>query len=65
MDKKEIYENCVIVGNSIKLQTFKIDKELYLSISKELNSLGGIFKGGGFKFDKNPTEILNKLKKYE
>ena len=64
MTKEEVLQNCTVDGNVVKLPNVKLDRKLYLEVSKSLELIGGKWKGGkifGFIFPSDPTELLQQI----
>lgn len=61
---REIFEQCTISNNQIKLPNIQLERSLYLKVSKSLTALGGKWVGGktqAFVFNFDPTAHLNRL----
>lgn len=59
-----IFKDCTVEGNVIKLPTYQLDRKDYLAVKKTMSNNNGKWKGGkvfGFVFDHDPTELLTKL----
>lgn len=59
-----ILQKCSVDGLLIKLPAGQLDRELYQSVAKQLQLIGGSWKGGktqGFFFKEDPTDYLAKL----
>jgi hypothetical protein len=61
MTKIEVLQNCMVIGNSVKLPSSEIKRSVLVEVSKALNSIGGKWQGGKFVFNEDPTEALNKI----
>lgn len=64
MEKHEILQKCKVEGNLVKLPDIQLDRKLYLEVSKALNLIGGIWRGGkvgGFVFQTDPTDSLYQI----
>lgn len=64
METKEILQQCTIDGNVVKLPSIQLDRKEYLDVKKQLELIGGKWKGGkvqGFVFDSDPTELLEQI----
>lgn len=67
-NKREVFENCSIVGDVIKIPEEKLEPSLYREVKKAMEKAGGVWKGGktfGFVFEKDPKVILERLKQGE
>jgi type I restriction-modification system DNA methylase subunit len=61
---KEIFKDCTVEGNIIKLPSYQLDRKDYLAVKKVMENNYGKWKGGkvfGFLFDNDPKELLTKL----
>ena len=61
---EEILKNCTIKDNVIYLPAVDLDRKTYTEVAKQLNLIGGKWKGGkvsGFVFNSNPTELLEQI----
>lgn len=61
---EEILKQCIIENNIVKLPDVKLDRKLYLEVSKSIELIGGKWKGGkiaGFVFETDPTYLFNKI----
>lgn len=59
-----ILQKCSVDGLLIKLPAGQLDRELYQVVAKQLQLIGGRWKGGktqGFLFKEDPTDYLAKL----
>ncbi len=59
-----IYSQCIVSDNIIKLPDYQLSRELYLEIKKQFTGFGGKWKGGkiqGFVFEFDPTKLLERL----
>lgn len=57
----DILKQCTVEGNIVKLPAGQLDRKVYEAIKKQLEGIGGKWKGGkiqGFVFDHDPTELL-------
>jgi type I restriction-modification system DNA methylase subunit len=64
MEILEVLKQCTVEGNVVSLPDVKLDREEYLQVAKQLNLIGGKWKGGktkGFVFDGDPTELLAEI----
>lgn len=64
MTKEEVFQQCTIEGNVVKLPDVQLDRKLYLEVKKSFEQIGGKWKGGktyGFVFDYCPAELLAKI----
>lgn len=64
MEKHEILQECKVEGNLVKLPDIQLDRKLYLEVSKALNLIGGVWRGGkvgGFVFQTDPTDLLYQI----
>lgn len=65
MNKQEVYEQCTVENNIIKLPNIKLERNEYLAIKKDFELLGGKWKSGkiqGFEFKTDPSIIFEQLK---
>lgn len=65
MDKLTILKECTIDGNIVKPPPIKLERELYLEVSKAINLIGGAWKGGkiaGFVFMEDPTHLMDQIR---
>ena len=64
MTTQEILQQCIIDGNVVKLPTIQLERKSYIDVAKQLNLIGGKWKGGkiqGFVFEQDPTELLKQI----
>ncbi len=64
METKEILKACVVDGNIIKLPSIQLERKEYLSVKKELELIGGTWKGGttqGFVYTDDPSDFLKEI----
>ncbi len=64
MQTKDILNQCTVQGKNVKLPNIQLDRNAYLDVKKSLELIGGKWKGGkikAFVFEKDPTELLDKL----
>ena len=64
MTTNEILQKCTIEGNIVKLPSIKLERKEYLDVAKQLNLIGGMWKGGkiqGFIFNEDPTDLLAQI----
>ena len=64
MTKEEVYQQCVVEGNIVKLPNMQLDRKLYLEVKNGLELIGGKWKGGktyGFVFAEDPSELLTMI----
>ncbi len=61
---KEALNACTVVGNSIKPPSQQLDRELYVELKKNLELIGGKWKGGkvgAFLFEQDPAELFRQI----
>ncbi len=61
---QEILKQCMVKENVVYLPAQKLDRKIYQEVAKQLNLIGGIWKGGkigGFLFNEDPTELLAQI----
>jgi len=59
---------CTRQGNIFHTPKTQLDRKLYVELKKTIENAGGKWKGGkvqGFVFDRDPTEIISKLRSGE
>ncbi len=59
--EKEVLESCSVEANVVKLPNVVLDRNLYVKVKKQLELIGGAWKGGktqGFVFASNPAHLL-------
>lgn len=59
-----ILQRCTIEGTTVKLPPGQLDRKIYQEVAKQLNLIGGAWKGHkimGFVFPNDPTELLNQI----
>lgn len=59
-----ILKQCTVEGLVVKLPDEQLSRPLYMEVAKQLNLIGGKWKGNkimGFVFQEDPTELLNKI----
>jgi phospholipid N-methyltransferase len=64
MTTKEVLQQCKIDGNIVKLPNIQLDRKEYTEVKKQLELIGGKWKGGktqGFVFEEDPTELLEQI----
>jgi len=64
MTKEEVFQDCTIEGNIVKLPNVQLNRKEYLEVKKSLELIGGKWKGGkvsGFVFPTDPSELLNQV----
>lgn len=64
MTKEQVFEQCTVEGNVVKLPDVQLDRKLYLEVKKSMDLIGGKWKGGkvaGFVFPTDPTDYLEKI----
>jgi phospholipid N-methyltransferase len=64
MTTKEVLQQCKVDGNIIKLPNIQLDRKDYTEVKKQLELIGGKWKGGktqGFVFEEDPTELLEQI----
>lgn len=62
--KEEVLQGCTISGLVVKLPATQLDRKLYCEVAKQLELIGGKWKGGkvaGFVFNEDPTELLEQI----
>lgn len=60
----DILQQCTVDGLLIRLPAMQLDRKLYQEVAKQLELIGGKWKGGktqGFLFKEDPTDYLAKL----
>ena len=60
----EVLNKCSFEDNIVKLPTTQLDRKLYLEVAKNLELIGGKWKGGkvmGFVFQEDPTQLLKEI----
>lgn len=60
----DILQQCTVDGLLIRLPAVQLDRKLYQEVAKQLELIGGKWKGGktqGFIFKEDPTDYLAKL----
>jgi hypothetical protein len=58
---EQILQQCTVQGKIVKLPGIQLERKTYLDVAKEINQIGGKWKGGkvsGFVFEQDPTELL-------
>lgn len=68
MNAMDVFKNCTIDGNTIRLPKQDLGKELYNEVKTILEKNGGNWKGGkiaGFVFKFDPSSIFEKLQSGE
>lgn len=61
---QEIINNCKIEGRTVYLPPQQLDRAVYTEVARQLNKIGGKWKGGkiqGFVFDHDPAPLLADL----
>lgn len=65
MKVEEILQQCAVIkGNIVKLPDIQLERKTYLDVAKQLNLIGGRWKGGkvsGFVFEQDPTDLLTQI----
>ncbi|MDR1981515.1 MAG: methyltransferase [Tannerellaceae bacterium] len=64
METIEVLRNATVEGKIVKLPDVKLERNEYLEVAKQLNLIGGKWKGGkiqGFVFEFDPTEMLAQI----
>jgi len=64
MTVEQILQQCTVEGNIVKLPGIQLERKTYLDVAKEINHIGGKWKGGkvsGFVFEQDPTELLMQI----
>jgi predicted RNA methylase len=59
--KEEVFQNCSIDGNIVKLPATQLDRALYMQVKSALEKIGGKWKGNkvqGFVFESDPTDLI-------
>ena len=59
--KEEVLQNCIVIGNVVKLPNVQLDRKIYQDVAKSIEYIGGKWKGGkvfGFVFPHDPSELL-------
>lgn len=59
-----ILKQCTIEGTVVKLPNIQLDRNEYQEVKKQLELIGGKWKGGkvfGFVFETDPTHLLNQI----
>ena len=59
-----VLNECTVVGNNIKLPATQLDRATYVATAKQLELIGGKWKGGkvlAFVFASDPTELLKEI----
>ena len=60
----EILKQCTVEGTVVKLPNVQLDRNEYSEVKKQLELIGGKWKGGkvfGFVFATNPTDLLEEI----
>lgn len=60
----KVLKNCTTNGKVVLLPSGQLDRKLYQSVAKQLELIGGKWKGGktmGFVFELNPTDLLAEI----
>ncbi len=66
--KEEILQNCIVEGTVVKLPNVQLERKIYQEVAKDLQHIGGKWKGGkvaGFVFPTDPTDLLSQIAKGE
>lgn len=61
---QDILKNCTIRDMVVFLPTEQLDRKTYQEVAKQLNLIGGKWKGGkisGFVFNEDPTDLLAEI----
>jgi len=64
MTTQEILKQCAIEGSIVKLPQIKLDRKTYQDVAKQLEHIGGKWKGGkvfGFVFEQDPTSLISEI----
>tara|TARA_Y100000034_G_scaffold29728_2_gene36233 strand:+ start:6631 stop:7383 length:753 start_codon:yes stop_codon:yes gene_type:complete len=64
MTTEEILKQCTVEDLVVKLPNIQLDRKDYLQVKKQLELIGGKWKGGkvaGFVFKTDPTELLESI----
>ncbi len=64
MTTKEVLQQCIVDGNIIKLPAVQLERKEYTEVKRELELIGGKWKGGktqGFVFEEDPTDLLEQI----
>ncbi len=64
MTTKEVLQQCTVEGNIVKLPAVQLERKEYKEVKKQLELIGGKWKGGktqGFVFEEDPTELLEQI----
>lgn len=64
MTKLEALQKCSVDGNNVYLPNIQLDRKVYLEVKKDLELIGGKWKGGkvsAFVFPNDPTELLEQI----
>lgn len=62
--KEEVFQNCTVEGNVIKLPDTVLDRKVYVDVKRAIEKINGKWKGGktkGFVFKDDPTELLEQI----
>lgn len=61
---QDVLKGCTVEGNIVKLPNEQLDRNTYTDVAKQLNLIGGTWKGGkiaGFVFQEDPTQLLAQI----
>ncbi len=64
METKEVLKQCTVDGMIVRLPAIKLERKEYQDVAKQLELIGGKWKGGkiaGFVFNEDPTEMLEQI----
>lgn len=64
MTTTDVLQQCEVSGSIVKLPGTQLDRKIYLEVKKQLELIGGKWKGGktqGFVFPQDPTEYLQQI----
>lgn len=64
MNTQELLKNCKVEGKIVKLPSIQLERKDYLDLKKQLELIGGKWKGGkvqGFEFPEDPENLLNEI----
>lgn len=64
MTTTDVLKQCTIEGNVVKLPAITLERKLYMDVAKQLDLIGGKWKGGktmGFVFEHDPAELLHHI----
>ena len=63
MTKQEVFDQCSIIDNVVKLPNIQLDRKLYMEVAKSLELIGGKWnrKVQGFLFPNDPSEMMGRV----